>query len=71
MCLNEYTLLEIWKKEKVDCSKRPSEKKNGLEQKQKKKKWRKKNTGAIWALFCVKLVELMIFEKKKLCSTSL
>ena len=64
------------RKRKVDSSrkdqvKKKIEKKNGLEQKQKKKKWRKKNTGAIWALFCVKLVELMIFEKKKLCSTSL
>ena len=38
--LNVYTLLEIWRK-KVNCSKKPSEKKNGLEQKQKKRK--KKN----------------------------
>ena len=43
VCLNDYTWLEIWeKKNKVDCLKRPGEKKNlkkkiGLEQKQKKK----------------------------------
>ena len=44
-------------KRKVDCSKRPSEKKiwkkNGLEQKKKKKKWKKKRgKSAIWALLC-------------------
>ena len=47
VCLNDYTWLEIWekKKRKMDCSKRPSEKKNkkkyGLEQKQNEKKIKK------------------------------
>ena len=48
------------KKEKMDCSKRPSEKekngigKNGLE----------KKIEVQFELYCVKLVELMLFEKK-------
>ena len=44
------------KKEKVDCSKRPTEKKFGKIYswtKAKRKKWRKKRSGsAIWALLC-------------------
>ena len=46
-------IIHGWKveKRKVDCSKRPSEKKNGLEQKQRKRKKkmkkRKKNRSAI------------------------
>ena len=55
----------------MDCSKRPSEKKNGLEQKQKEKKRRKKRgRSAIWALLC-KVSGIGIIWKKKLCSTSL
>ena len=57
VCLNEYTWLEIWeKKEKwivqKDQVKKKIEKKNGLEQKQKEKKWRKKSSSAIWVLLC-------------------
>ena len=64
-------------KRKVDCSKRPSEKKNlkknGLEQKQKEKKmkWRKKRSrSASWALLC-KVSGIGIIWKEKLCPTSL
>ena len=69
VCLNDYTWLEIWKKKKVDCSKRPSEK-----EKEKKWSWTKAKEKKIevqFEIYYVKLVELMIFEKKKLCSTSL
>ena len=68
--------IHSWKfeKKKVNCSKRPSEKKHGLEQKQKKKMKRKKKgkkeVEVQFELYCVKLVELMICEEK-LCSTSL
>ena len=42
-------------------------KKNGLEQKQKKKNGEKKRKVEVqFELYCVKLVELMIFEKKKI-----
>ena len=50
--------MEIWKKEKVDCSKRPSEKekeKKMVVNKSKRKKndeKEKKNKSAIWALLC-------------------
>ena len=52
-----YMVGNLREKRKVDCSKRPSEKKiwkkNTLEQKQKEKKWRKKRSrSAIWALLC-------------------
>ena len=61
-------------KKKMDCSKRPSEKKiekNGLEQKQKEKKWRKKrSSSAIWVLLC-KVSGIGIIWKEKLCFTSL
>ena len=68
-------IIHGWKfeKKKVDCSKRPSEKekekKNGLEQKQKKKmmrkkkKKKKKKVKVQFERYCVKLVELMLFEK--------
>ena len=47
------------RKRKVNCSKRPSEKKkNGLEKK------KKKEVEMQLELCCVKSVELMIFEKK-------
>ena len=47
-------------------------KKNGREQKQKKKNDEKeKKIEVQFELYYVKLVELMIFEKKKSCSTSL
>ena len=52
-------------KNKVDCSKRPSEKKIGLEQKQKgKKNEERKEVEVQFELYCVKLVELVLFEKK-------
>ena len=66
------------KNRKVDCLKRPSEKQNGLEQKQKKrkKKMKKKRKrkkrirSAIWALLC-KASGIDVIGKEKLCSTSL
>ena len=74
MWLNDYTWLEIWekKKEKVDCSKRPSEKKKkfekkyGLEQKQKEKKnEERKEVEVQFELYC-KVVELVLFGKNLL-----
>ena len=50
------------RKRKVDCSKRPR-KKNGLEKKMEKKR-RKKKLEVQFKLYCVKLVELILFEKK-------
>ena len=54
-------------KNKVDCSKRPSEKRfeknNGLEQ--KKKNEERKEVVVQFELYYVKLVELVLFEKKK------
>ena len=66
-------IIHSWKFEKkMDCSKRPSEKKNCLEQKQKEKKWRKKKSrSAIWALLCKVSGIDDIWKGKKLCSTSL
>ena len=64
VCLNDYTWLEIWKIKWIvqkDQVKKKFEKKNGLEQKQKEKK---KEIEVQFELCCVKLVELMIFEKK-------
>ena len=71
--LNEYTWLEIWEKkekwivQKDQVKKKKNLKKYGLEQKQKRKKWRKKKKVEVqFELYCVKLVELIIFEKKKI-----
>ena len=56
-------------KRKVDCSKRPSEKKN-LEKKyswtkaKRKKFEERKEIEVQFELYCVKLVELVLFEKK-------
>ena len=61
--------MEIWKKKKVDCSKRSSEKKKfekkyGLEQKQKEKKNEERKEVVVqFEFYCVKLVYLMLFEK--------
>ena len=70
VCLNDYTWLEIWKIKWI-VQKRPSEKKkkfekkNGLEQKQKEKKIEeRKEVEVQFELYCVKLVELVLFEKK-------
>ena len=70
VCLNDYTWLEIWKIKWI-VQKRPSEKKkkiwkkNGLEQKQKEKKFEERNEVEVqFELYCVKLVELVLFEKK-------
>ena len=57
-------------KNKVDCSKRPSGKinlkKNDLKQKQKEKKIEeRKEVEVQFELYCVKLVELVLIEKKK------
>ena len=73
-----YMVENLREKRKVDCSKRPSEKKNGLEQKQKKKNEKKKKKrkrkkrirSAIWALLC-KDSGIDVIGKEKLCSTSL
>ena len=56
-------------KNKVDCSKRPSGKKNlkknDLNQKQKEKKIEeRKEVEVQFELYCVKLVELVLFENK-------
>ena len=56
-----YIFRNLWKR-KVDYSKRSSEKK-GLEQKQKKIIIIKK-VEVQFELYCVKLVELILFEKK-------
>ena len=59
-----------WKFEKkMDCSRKDQVKKklkkNGHEQKQKKKKWKKKREVEVqFELYCVKLVELVLFEKR-------
>ena len=42
-----------------------------LNKSKKKKNEERKEVEVQFELYCVKLVELMIFEKKKLCSTSL
>ena len=76
VCLNDYTWLEIWKKKKVDCSERPSEKEkkkrkgSWTKEKKMKKKKEKKNRSAIWTLLC-KVSGIGIIWKEKLCSTSL
>ena len=56
-------------KRKVNCSKRPSEKKNlkkmVLNKSKKKKKFEeRKEVDVQFELYCVKLVELVLFEKK-------
>ena len=56
-------------KRKVDCSKRPSEKKNlkknmVLNKSKKKKNEERKEVEVQFELYCVKLVELMLIEKK-------
>ena len=53
VCLNNYTWLEIWEKEKWIVQK-DQVKKNGLEQKQKKKmeKKRRRSRNAIWVVLC-------------------
>ena len=59
----------LWKR-KVDCSRKDQRKKNveknGLEQKQKEKKMKKerKEVEVQFERYCVKLVELVLFEKK-------
>ena len=70
VCLNENTWLEIFGKEKwivQEKTKRKKKlKKNGLEQKKKEKKMKKerKEVEVQFKLYCVKLVELVLFEKK-------
>ena len=57
----------LWKR-KVDCSKRPSEKKNLKKKmvldKSKKKKNEERKVVVQFEFYCVKLVELVLFEKK-------
>ena len=58
-----------WKFEKkMDCSRKDQVKKNwkknGLEQKQKEKNEERKEVEVQFELYCVKLVELVLFEKK-------
>ena len=73
VCLNEYTWLEIWEKKKSGLFKKTKwkkikfEKKNGLGKKKKMKK--RKEVVVQFEFYYVKLVELVLFEKK-LCSTS-
>ena len=62
----------LFKKTKWKKKKKEIWKKYGLEQKQKRKKnEERKEVEVQFELYCVKLVELVLFEKKKLCSTSL
>ena len=75
VCLNEYTWLEIWeKKEKwivqKDQVKKKSEKKWSWTKAKRKKNEERKEVVVQFEFYCVKLVELVLFEKK-LCSTSL
>ena len=60
--------IHSWKFEKKKCIVQKDQvKKNGLEQKQKKKNDEKeKKIEVQFELYYVKLVELMIFEKKKI-----
>ena len=59
----------LFKKTKWKVKKKIWKKKYGLEQKQKEKnEERKKKVEVQFELYCVKLVELMIFEKKKNCA---
>ena len=55
-------------KRKVDCSKRPSEKKFGKKyswtKAKRKKNEERKEVEVQFELYCVKLVELVLFEKK-------
>ena len=61
VCLNDYTWLEIYGKEKWFVQK---------DQVKKKKKWKKEEeveeveVEVQFELYCVKLVKLMLFEKK-------
>ena len=75
VCLNDYTWLEIWKIKWIvqkDQVKKKFEKKwSWTKAKRKKKFEERKEVEVQFELYCVKLVELMIFERKKLCSTSL
>ena len=68
VCLNEYTWLEICEKEKWIVQEKTKWekklKKNGLEQKQKEKNEERKEVEVQFELYCVKLVELVLFEKK-------
>ena len=77
VCLNEYNGWKFVKKKSglfKKTNEKEKEKKNGLEQKQKKmmrkkkRRKRKKKVKVQFELYCVKLVELMIFEKKKNCA---
>ena len=75
-----YMVGNLREKRKVDCSKRPSEKKkkkkkfekiwSWTKEKKKKMKKEKRSRSAIWALLC-KVSGIGIIWKEKLCSTSL
>ena len=65
VCLNEYTLLEIWEKEKWIVQKDQLKRKKMVLNKRKKK-----SRSAIWALLR-KVSGIDVIWKKKLCSTSL
>ena len=70
VCLNEYTWLEICEKEKWIVQEKTKEnfflKKKVLNKSKKKKKMKKerKEVEVQFELYCVKLVELVLFEKK-------
>ena len=69
VCLNDYTWLEIWKikwivKKKKTKWKEKIFEKNSLEQKQKEKKNEERKEVVVqFEFYCVKLVELVLFEK--------
>ena len=66
VCLNEYTWLEICEKEKWIVQKDQVKKKKKLEKSEEMvlKKKKRKEVEVQFELYCVKLVELVLFEKK-------
>ena len=74
VCLNEYTWLKIWEKEKWTVQKDQMKKKKNKEwswtRRKRKMKREKGNISAIWDLLC-KVSEIDVIWKEKLCSTSL
>ena len=64
-------LKKKWIVQKDQVKKKKKRKENGLEQKKKKIERKEKKVKVQFEIYYVKLVEWMLFEKKKLCSTSL
>ena len=64
VCLNEYTWLEIWENEKWIVQKDQKWKKMKKKGLERKKIEERKDVEVQFELYCVKLVELMLFERK-------